>query len=317
MCGLVYYDAARPGISTGEPKVCSMAGVIPNGIDWHGAAELHPYLVVDVFTSSPLQGNQLGVFLDGRPFDSEQMQRLARELKFAETVFLLPPRDGGDVRIRIFTPSNELPFAGHPVLGTAFVTGHAIGAEAVTLETGAGAVPVELERDGDRIAFGRMRQPIPTWEPFAREAELLAAVGVESSLLPVELYRNGPEHVYIRLPSAEAVSALVPDMTALNELNVGTNCFAGSGRRWKTRMFYPAAGVPEDAATGSAAGPLAVHLARHGEIEFGEQIEISQGAEMGRPSVLYATAAGDGDRITSVEVGGVAVVVAEGRYRAG
>lgn len=293
------------------------AGVIPGGVDWHGSAELHPYLVVDVFTSTPLEGNQLGVFLDGRPFDAEQMQALARELKFAETVFLLPPDHGGDVRIRIFTPASELPFAGHPVLGTAFVAGQALGVHSVTLETGVGPVPIGLERDGDRLVFGRMRQPIPTWEPFPREAELLAALGVEASLLPVEVYRNGPEHAYVRLPSESAVAALVPDMVALTELNVGANGFAGEGRKWKTRMFYPGAGVPEDAATGSAAGPLAVHLARHGQVPFGEQIEISQGVEIGRPSVLYATATGDGDGITSVEVGGVAVVVAEGRYRAG
>jgi trans-2,3-dihydro-3-hydroxyanthranilate isomerase len=294
-----------------------MAGVIPNGIDWHGSDAVHPYLVVDVFTARPLEGNQLGVFLDGRPLSGEQMQSLTRELKFAETVFLLPPAEGGDARIRIFTPAGEIPFAGHPVLGTALVVGHALGIEAVTLETGAGAVPIELERDGDRIVFGRMKQPIPTWEPFTREAELLAALGVESSLLPVEIYRNGLEHVYVRAPSEEAVAALVPEMAALHDLHVGANCFAGHGRKWKTRMFYPAAGVPEDAATGSAAGPLAVHLARHGEIAFGEQIEISQGAEIGRPSTLYAGVTGDLGRIDSVEVGGVAVVVAEGRYRAG
>jgi trans-2,3-dihydro-3-hydroxyanthranilate isomerase len=317
ICGLIQYDAARSRISTPGTKVWRMTGVIPSGVDWHGSAELHPYLVVDVFTSTPLEGNQLGVFLDGRPFDAEQMQRLTRELKFAETVFLLPPAEDGDARMRIFTPAGELPFAGHPVLGTAFVVGHALGAEAVTLETGAGPVPIELERDGDRILFGRMKQPIPTWEAFTREPELLAAIGVESSLLPVEIYRNGPEHTYVRLPSEEAVAALVPDMAALNDLNVAANCFAGRGRTWKTRVFYPAAGVPEDAATGSAAGPLALHLARHGEIAFGEQIEISQGAEIDRPSVLYATATGDHDRIDSVEVGGVAVVVAEGRYRAG
>ncbi|HUE28100.1 MAG TPA: PhzF family phenazine biosynthesis protein [Solirubrobacteraceae bacterium] len=293
-----------------------MADVLPDCVDWHGSAQLHRYLVVDVFTSRPLEGNQLGVFADGRPFSGEQMRRLARELKFAETVFLLPPSDGGDVRMRIFTPGTELPFAGHPVLGTGFVVGQALGADAVTLETGAGAVPIELERDGDRIVFGRMQQPIPTWEPFAREAELLAALGVQSSLLPIEVYRNGPEHVYVRLPSEEAVASLAPDMAALEELNVGANCFAGRGRSWKTRMFWPAAGVLEDAATGSAAGPLAVHLARHGEIAFGEQIEISQGAEIGRPSVLYATANGERDRLDSVEVGGAAVVVAEGRYRA-
>ena len=293
------------------------AGVIPNPADWHGSAELHPYFVCDVFTSEPLEGNQLGVFIDGRPFGPAQMQRLARELNVAETVFLLPPAEGGDVRIRIFTPVTELPFAGHPVLGTAFVVAAALGTEAVTLETGAGLVPIALERDGDRLAFGRMRQPIPSWEPYQRAGELLAALGTDSSGLPVELYRNGPPHVYVELASEEAVAAVRPDLAALAGLEVAVNCFAGEGRSWKTRMFYPSAGVPEDPATGSAAGPLAVHLARHGRIGFGEQIEIRQGAEIGRPSLLYARVAGEGDRIDSVEVGGTALIVAEGRFRVG
>jgi trans-2,3-dihydro-3-hydroxyanthranilate isomerase len=291
------------------------AGVIPSPADWHGSAALHPYFVCDVFTAEPLQGNQLGVFIDGRPFAAAQMQRLARELNVAETVFLLPPTEGGDVRIRIFTPLAELPFAGHPVLGAAFVVAAALGAEAVTLETGAGLVPIVLERDGDRLVFGRMRQPIPTWEPYERAGELLAALGTDFSGLPVELYRNGPPHVYVQLASEEAVASLRPDMAALADLAVAVNCFAGRGHSWKTRMFYPSAGVPEDPATGSAAGPLAIHLARHGRIGFGEQIEIRQGAEIGRPSVLYATVTGEGDRIDSVEVGGTALIVAEGRFR--
>jgi trans-2,3-dihydro-3-hydroxyanthranilate isomerase len=271
--------------------------------------------VCDVFTSDPLEGNQLGVFVDGRPFSSEDMQRLARELNVAETVFLLPPQSGGDVAVRIFTPGMELPFAGHPILGTAFVVGGALRVDAVTLETGAGPVPISLEWDGDRIVSGWMQQPIPEWRPFEREHELLDALGVQSSLLPVESYPNGPPHVYVKLASQEAVAALRPDMAALTDLGVPANCFAGRGHSWKTRMFYPAAGVPEDPATGSAAGPLAIHLARHGDIAYGEQIEIRQGAEIGRPSLLYATATGEGDRVDSVEVGGKAVIVAEGRYR--
>jgi trans-2,3-dihydro-3-hydroxyanthranilate isomerase len=289
--------------------------VIPPLSGWNEDAPTHPYLVCDVFTSEPLEGNQLGVFVDGRPFDTGLMARLARELNVAETVFLLEPRAGGDVAMRIFTPAIELPFAGHPVLGTAFVVGAALGKDTVALETGAGVISVELEREGGRIVFGRMRQPIPPWEPFERERELLAALGVSASALPVELYRLGPPHVYVALKSEEAVAALAPDMQALSALGVAANCFAGAGKTWKTRMFYPAAGVAEDPATGSAAGPLSIHLARHGRIAFGEEIEIRQGAEIGRPSVLYARAQGEGDHIESVEVGGVAMVVAEGRYR--
>jgi len=289
--------------------------VIPQLAGWHGPAALHPFYVCDVFTPTPLQGNQLGVFTDGRAFRPAEMQRLARELNFAETVFLFPPHHQADARMRIFTPRAELPFAGHPVLGTAFVVAAALGADRVLLETGAGVVPVALQREAGRLSFGWMQQQVPKWAPFGRERELLAALGVESSLLPAEQYVNGPPHVYIELASEAAVAALRPDMDAIAALEVPVNCYAGAGLRWKTRMFYPAAGVPEDPATGSAAGPLAVHLARHGRISYGDQIQIRQGDEIGRPSVLHAKATGVGDRIDSVEVGGAAVIVAAGQYR--
>src|SRR5690348_4344296 len=172
----------------------AQAEVIPRPAGWHGPATLHQFYVCDVFTSTPLQGNQLGVFIDGRPFSPAEMQRLARELNFAETVFLFPAQDSGDVRMRIFTPRTELPFAGHPVLGTAFVVGTALGIDDVRLETGAGVVPVALERHAGKLVFGWMRQPVPNWSPFDREGELLAALGVESSQLPVEQYVSGPPH---------------------------------------------------------------------------------------------------------------------------
>jgi trans-2,3-dihydro-3-hydroxyanthranilate isomerase len=293
----------------------SGATVLPDFADWLGPSQVHPYLVVDVFTTRWLEGNQLGVFLDGRPFSTDDMQRMAREMSFSETVFLLDPEAGGDARVRIFTPSRELPFAGHPVLGTAFAVGTALGRDAVVLETAAGPIPVELERAGGRVVFGRMQQIVPTWEPFHRGDELLRALGAKSSELPIEVYRNGPTFVYVKLADERAVSALRPDMGALSDLDVGANCFAGQGRRWKTRMFYPAGGVPEDPATGSAAGPLAVHLARHGEIAFGEEIEIRQGEEIARPSLLYATATGSSDRVESVQVGGGAQIVAQGEFR--
>ena len=279
------------------------------------SACVHRYVVVDVFTDTPLEGNQLGVFSDARSLSSEGMQRLAGELNFSETVFVLPPQQGGDVRIRIFTPIRELPFAGHPVLGSAIVIGTALERSTVTLETGLGLVPVELRREREQIVFGRMQQAIPSWRPFEHEAELLDALGVERSGLPVEAYPNGPLHVYVELESDEAVAVLRPDMRALEELEpAAANCFAGAGRHWKTRMFAPAGGVPEDPATGSAAGPLAVHLSRHGRIAFGEEIEIRQGAEIGRPSVLYARAEGSPERIERVEVGGSAVIVARGEF---
>ena len=273
------------------------------------------YAVADVFTDTPLEGNQLAVFTDAHALSTEQMQRLAREMNFAESTFVLPPERGGDVRIRIFTPAHELPFAGHPVLGSAFVVGEPLRADVVRLETGLGIVPVGLRREGGRVVSGRMQQPIPTWRSYEREAELLAALGVRRSRLPVLAYKNGPLHVYVELESEAEVAALRPDLGALAGLaEVGANCFAGSGRRWKTRMFAPAHGVPEDPATGSAAGPLALHLARHGRIAFGDEIEIRQGAEIQRPSLLRARVTGSADRVERVEVAGSAVIVARGEF---
>jgi trans-2,3-dihydro-3-hydroxyanthranilate isomerase len=273
------------------------------------------YVVADVFTDTALTGNQLAVFTDGRDVDDDTMQRLAKEMSLSETVFVLPPEAGGDARIRIFTPVAELPFAGHPTLGSAFVLGAPLQLGEIRLETGAGIVPVTLEREGARIVFGWMRQPVPEHEPFVDAEALQELLGVRSSL-PVELYHLGPEHVYLELGSADEVAGLAPDFGALVRLtHAGVNCFAGNGTRWKTRMFAPAQGVPEDPATGSAAGPLAVHLARHGRIGFGDEIEISQGAELGRPSKLYARVEGTPQRIERVEVGGSAVIVARGEFR--
>jgi trans-2,3-dihydro-3-hydroxyanthranilate isomerase len=276
---------------------------------------LFRYVVVDVFTDTPLHGNQLAVFTDAREIPEELLQPLAREMNFSETVFVLPS-DEAHARIRIFTPTQEMLFAGHPTLGSAFVLGGPLQVDEIWLETAKGVIPIRLEREGARIAFGRMDQPLPTVEPYGNGGELLAAVGVERSELPVEVYDNGMEHVYVTLGSEDEVAALKPDLSRLADLppRLGVSCIAGSDARWKTRMFAPSGGVPEDPATGSAAGPLAVHLARHGRISFGQEIEISQGAEIGRPSLLYARADGSADELERVEVGGSAVIVARGEF---
>jgi trans-2,3-dihydro-3-hydroxyanthranilate isomerase len=275
------------------------------------------YVVADVFTDAPLQGNQLAVFTDARDIPEQLLQPLATEMAFSETVFVYPTDAEAHVRIRIFTPASEIPFAGHPTLGTAFVLAQPMQLEVIAIETGSGIVPVWLEREGPKIVFGRMHQPIPSVEPFDDEATLLEALGVERSELPVELYDNGMRFVYVALRSEDEVAALDPDTRALSRVPGfgGVNCFAGSGDRWKTRMFAPGKGVTEDPATGSAAGPLAVHLARHGRIAWGDEIRISQGAEIGRPSTLYARVDGSPDAIERVEVGGSAVVVARGEFR--
>ena len=270
------------------------------------------YVVVDVFSDEPLQGNQLAVFTDAREIPEAQLQRLAREVNFSETTFVYPAEADGHVRMRIFTPAAEVPFAGHPTLGTAFVLAGPLQLVEIKLETGRGTVPVELEREGARITFGRMRQPPPAIAPYERTDELLAALGGVEPVLPVESYDNGIRHVYVGLGSREAVAALRPDLGAIERLGpVGVNCFAGEGTRWKTRMFGPGLGVDEDPATGSAAGPLALHLARHGRIAFGDEIELVQGEEIRRRSILYATAHAEDD----IRVGGRAVIVARGEFQ--
>jgi trans-2,3-dihydro-3-hydroxyanthranilate isomerase len=274
------------------------------------------YVVADVFTDSALAGNQLAVFTDARDLDSITMQALAKEMNFSETAFVLPPSTTeADVRIRIFTPAIEMQFAGHPTLGTAFVLGGPLQKILLRIETPRGIVPVELEREGAKIVFAWMEQPIPDWAPVERTAELFAALGVAGSGLPVEVYDNGMKHLYVELGSAEDVAAVAPDTRALGRLTeAGAHCFARTDGGWKTRAFFGTLGIEEDPATGSAAGPLAVHLARHGRIGFGEEIEISQGVELGRPSKLYARADGSPDRIERVLVGGSAVIVARGEF---
>jgi len=274
------------------------------------------YVVADVFTDRALHGNQLAVFTDARGLDDEAMQRLAFEIGFSETTFVLPAEQGGTVRIRIFTPKTELPFAGHPCLGTAWVLAAPLQRGVVELETASGIVPVELDRDDSgAIAFGRMEQPLPTVEPHPQPEPLLAALGVEASRLPVERYDNGVRFTFVALGSEDEVAALRPDFATLEELGVFVSCFAGSGVAWKTRMFAPVAGVLEDPATGSAAGPLAVHVCRHGLAEWGEWIEISQGVEIDRSSTLFALADRRDGELSRVAVGGRAVVVARGEFR--
>jgi len=270
------------------------------------------YVVADVFTDTPLQGNQVAVFTDARDIPEHRLQELAREINFSETTFVYPPADDGHVRVRIFTPGVELPFAGHPLLGTAIVLGGPLQLIEIKLETGKGTIAIQLEREGPRIVSARMRQPVPTIQPFVQVDELCAALGGVQSQLPVEVYDNGVPHVYVALGSREEVAALRPNMGALEQLGAyGFNCFAGEGTRWKTRMFGIGLGVTEDPATGSAAGPLALHLARHGRVSFGDELEIVQGEEIQRRSVLYAVAHSP----EHIEVAGSAVIVARGEFQ--
>ena len=280
--------------------------------------EIH-YQLCDVFTDRPLTGNALAVFTDADGLDAGTMQALARETNLSESAFVLRPASAeADAALHIFTPTMELPFAGHPTLGTAFVLAARRKRQAVELETGRGLVTVRLTEAPGRPAFGWMTQPLPRIERYGEgmTATLLSALGVAASRLPVELYDNGPHYVYVEPETPEEVAALSPDLSRLARLgSTAFNVFARTGAGWKCRVFAPGEGIAEDPATGAAAGPLAVHLGRHGRIAFGDEIVIEQGAELRRPSTLHARALGTRDRVERVEVGGHAVIVGEGTFR--
>jgi trans-2,3-dihydro-3-hydroxyanthranilate isomerase len=274
------------------------------------------YELCDVFTDRPLAGNALAVFNDADDLDEATMRALAREVNLSESAFVLRPTDGADARIRIFTPTMELPFAGHPTLGTALVLAARRALHTIHLETARGIVSVHLSRVAGKSRFGWMTQPLPRIEPYAEAAELMAALGVPGSKLPVELYDNGPRYVLVERESPEEIAALAPDMSRLAALgSVAISVFARKRSSWKCRVFAPGEGIAEDPGTGAAAGPLAVHLARHGRIAFGDEIAIEQGVEIGRPSSLHARARGTRDQIDSVEVGGHGVLVGQGTFR--
>jgi trans-2,3-dihydro-3-hydroxyanthranilate isomerase len=284
-------------------------------------------VLLDVFTDRPLTGNQLAVFLDGPSVPEAIRQDLAREIGYSETVFVDPPGHptAGDVKVRIFTPAVELPFAGHPVLGTAVAVaadrGLADGA-VVTLECGIGPVPVEVAGGVGRggAGSGWMRQPLPTVSPWPDVDGVLVALGVDAGALaaPVEVYDNGPTHLVVAVADAAIVAGAAPDLGRLAAVadTTGTSlCSITGPGRATTRMFVPGAGIAEDPATGSAAGPVGVHLLRHALIEPGQLLTLSQGVEMLRPSTLLVRVEGMPGAIAAVGVGGSAVIVGEATFR--
>jgi trans-2,3-dihydro-3-hydroxyanthranilate isomerase len=273
------------------------------------------YQLCDVFTDRPLSGNALAVFTDAVGLDDMAMQLLARELNLSECAFVLPPTAAqADARLRIFTPTLELPFAGHPILGTAFILTAEKRGTSIRLETARGLSLVTLSRPASGPAFGWMTQPAPQITPYAQSGELLAALGLPESSVraPIELYDNGPHYLLVELESEQAIAALSPDLRRLTALgSIAAVVFAASGARCKARVFAPGEGIAEDPATGAAAGPIALHLGRHGRVPFGAEVTIDQGAELGRPSTLLARARGGAEPV-AVEVGGSAVIVGRG-----
>ena len=258
---------------------------------------MHRYVVIDAFASEPLQGNPVAVFFDCDDLSGERMQRMAREMNLSESTFVLRPQQDGDARIRIFTPVNELPFAGHPLLGTAIALGAETDKDRLFLETRMGTVPFALERQDGKVVACSMQQPIPTWEHFSRPAEParrprpegldLSHRGLPQRPAP-RVRRPGERRRAVALhPDHRAVRLPGPGGELLRRRRAALAQPAGlrRGRGRRHRLRRRAAGDPPGA---PPADP------------YGQQIEILQGVEIGRPS-RYARAEGAGERVSAVE----------------
>ena len=260
----------------------------------------HEYTLVDVFTDRKFGGNQLAVFRDGSGIPSGAMQTFAKELNLPETTFVVPAENGGDHKLRIFTPARELPFAGHPTVGTAFVLAGARDAT-LRLEEQVGTLQVTV-RDG----FTEMEQPLPTFEPVADRAAVAASVSLDvgdlEPSLPIEIGSSGNRFMFVAVKTLDAVRRATPRELA-EAAYIFTTKTVEPGSTVHGRMYAPWQGIAEDPATGSANGPLGAFLVRHG-VSSGERIVSEQGYEMGRPSLLYVRVGGGRERITSVHVGG-------------
>ena len=292
------------------------------------------FVQVDVFTDRVFGGNPLAVFLDGRGLDDERMQQIAREMNLSETVFLFPPsRPDYAAALRIFTPAREVPFAGHPTIGTAWVlAAHGLGtrgASRFVLEEKIGPVPVELEGDPARPDFIWMTQQEATFGPALDDRPAMArALGLtEADLLPgapIQPGSTGNTFLFVPLRDQATVDRAVLDVRGMlavmgDHPHIGIFVFApgpdpGAGRVY-SRMFAPhTSGVPEDPATGSASGPLGAYLVRHGLVKKAGEVKIvsEQGTKMGRQSFIHIKLAMDGERISGIRVGGSTVPVLAG-----
>lgn len=295
------------------------------------------YLQLDVFTSEPFGGNQLAVFLDATQLTPDEMRAIAHEMNFSESVFTLPASDPKALaRLRIFTPQVELPFAGHPVIGATFALAAAgrISAASVTpitLEVGIGPLAIELLFAEARLSFAWMSQPAPSFQPWSGDRAALAsslglAEGDIRADLPIERGSAGVPFIFIPIASEQALNDARPGPglgDALHDAESHTGAYlfvapsVGATSPVSARMFAQGMGIVEDAATGSAAGPLGVYLTRHGLAQLSDghaRIAITQGARMGRPSRLVVTVAQRSDAGVQVRVGGEAVLVAQGEF---
>jgi trans-2,3-dihydro-3-hydroxyanthranilate isomerase len=281
----------------------------------------------DVFSSKPLEGNSLAVFFDARELSDAEMQSIAKEMNLSETTFIFPRDDKTErergVRVRIFTVQEELPFAGHPTLGTAFALRGQSGAKEVTLELNVGKVPVRFEEAADQPTFGEMTQVDPVFGVQHDKEAVARATGLRvedfDSSLPIETVSTGLPYTVTPLKSLAIVQNLRLDLSRADEYleKTGGKFFYFVARetvdpaaRMHARMlFYNG----EDPATGSAAGCAAAWMVAHGVVRADERVLIEQGIEMRRPSRIFVRASRLGvdrdNRVVNVRVGGNAIEV--------
>jgi trans-2,3-dihydro-3-hydroxyanthranilate isomerase len=295
------------------------------------------YLHYDVFTDKKFEGNQLAVFHDASGLSAEQMQTITKEMNFSECTYILPAEtpDTG-VRMRIFTPGTELPMAGHPVIGSTFALAELgvikPGQESFMFGLGVGPTKVELAWEGSRLSFAWMDQAKPKFhEPISPASEIIRGLGLKPSAvqemeLPIEEISCGNAFLVVPVKSRKAVDKAEADVATMRGLksafpggHVGALFFTTAGAEGEvlaySRMFAPGAGVVEDPATGSAAGPLACYMVRHRLVPADRMNDFVnlQGVAMGRPSRLHMRITQDeSGAIARVQVGGKAVKVGEG-----
>jgi trans-2,3-dihydro-3-hydroxyanthranilate isomerase len=294
------------------------------------------YFIYDVFTSTPFEGNQLAVYPEPpRDIAVARMQRIAQEMNFSETTFVLPAEAGGDVRMRIFTPGAELPLAGHPTIGTTFAladTGMiARGREQFVFELGVGPIPVSLQWGEQGLSFAWMTQLLPSFGARIDDrAGFAAAIGVEPGELvdlPIQAVSCGVEFLFVPVASRAAVDRVSIDRRALSRVYEHAGCAdlavfvftadragAADDETVYSRMLAPMFGIAEDPATGGASGPLGCYLLTHGMVTPEQALSMVslQGVAMRRPSRIHISIESRDGAISRVRVGGKAVKVAEG-----
>jgi trans-2,3-dihydro-3-hydroxyanthranilate isomerase len=292
------------------------------------------YLHYDVFTDEPLLGNQLAVFTDARGLDTARMQAIAREMNYSESTFILPTeRPDTDIRMRIFTPWNEMPMAGHPTIGSTFALAHsgviAHGAERFMFGLNIGPTPVELEWTDGRLSFVWMTQRPPTFGPVVPQRDAVAAaLGLKAedlaANLPVQEVSCGVPFLLVALRDHQTVDRAVGDTAGFRGLcdacglDLPIFVFALGGPTPSdtvySRMFAPDFGIIEDPATGVASGPVGCYLVEHGLVTgpAAQRMVSSQGVAMGRASRIHMSIEGKPGAIDRVRVGGVAVLVGRG-----